>query len=240
MVILLQPCMQEYTLPPASCLGLTIRRIVYVCVCFRHTPDFFYVFLSEFGATNRSFALPDDGLLIHVLTSDPPGEQTQARGENKWVAGGGRSHLLLTFFVIRPLTTHPFRDGAWGSGKSGRLKYENPGLWSSRAVTKTARAKRQLKSKRRNTPHTKRAPNVGRSRSKETSSKRRMTQPAPVDAYHTDGVVQSSVHFVTMAHHGPWSLLRGAIVNRTYGTYKNLYISPFLLTRYGHIYYAPP
>ena len=35
-------------------------------------------------------------------------------------------------------------------------------------------------------------------------------------------------------------LLRGAIVNRTYGIYKNLYISPFLLTIFGPINYGPP
>ena len=35
-------------------------------------------------------------------------------------------------------------------------------------------------------------------------------------------------------------LLRGIIVNRTYGTHKNLYISVFLLTIFGPIYYGPP
>ena len=35
-------------------------------------------------------------------------------------------------------------------------------------------------------------------------------------------------------------LLRGAIVNRTYGTHKNLYISLFLQTIYDPIYYGPP
>ena len=34
--------------------------------------------------------------------------------------------------------------------------------------------------------------------------------------------------------------LRGAIVNRTYGTNKNLYTSLFLLTIFGPIYYGPP
>ena len=34
-------------------------------------------------------------------------------------------------------------------------------------------------------------------------------------------------------------LLRGTIVNRTYGTHKNLYISLFLPTICGHIYYVP-
>ena len=32
----------------------------------------------------------------------------------------------------------------------------------------------------------------------------------------------------------------GTIVNRTYGTHKNLYISPFLLPILGPIYYGPP
>ena len=36
------------------------------------------------------------------------------------------------------------------------------------------------------------------------------------------------------------TLLRGAILNRTYGTHKTLYISLFLLTIFGPIYYAPP
>ena len=35
-------------------------------------------------------------------------------------------------------------------------------------------------------------------------------------------------------------LLRGAILKRTYGTYKNLYISLFFLTIFGPIYYGPP
>ena len=35
-------------------------------------------------------------------------------------------------------------------------------------------------------------------------------------------------------------VLRGTIVNRTYGTHKNLYIYLFLLTIFGPIYYGPP
>ena len=35
-------------------------------------------------------------------------------------------------------------------------------------------------------------------------------------------------------------LLRGAILNRTYVKHKNLYISLFLLTIVGPIYYGPP
>ena len=35
-------------------------------------------------------------------------------------------------------------------------------------------------------------------------------------------------------------LLRGAIVNRTYDTHKNLYVSPFLLTIFGPVNYGPP
>ena len=39
--------------------------------------------------------------------------------------------------------------------------------------------------------------------------------------------------YVCMRH------LRGAILNRTYGTHKNLYISLFCLTIFGPIYYGP-
>ena len=35
-------------------------------------------------------------------------------------------------------------------------------------------------------------------------------------------------------------LLRGTLVNRTYGGLKNLYIHLFLLTIFGSIYYRPP
>ena len=35
-------------------------------------------------------------------------------------------------------------------------------------------------------------------------------------------------------------LLRGTIVNRAYGTHKNLYISVFLLTIFGPINFGPP
>ena len=35
-------------------------------------------------------------------------------------------------------------------------------------------------------------------------------------------------------------LLRGAILNRTYGKHKNLYMLPFLRTKFGPIYYGPP
>ena len=35
-------------------------------------------------------------------------------------------------------------------------------------------------------------------------------------------------------------LLRGALVNRTYGVHKNPYISPFLPTIFGPVNYAPP
>ena len=34
--------------------------------------------------------------------------------------------------------------------------------------------------------------------------------------------------------------IRGTIVNRTYGSHKNLHISLFLLPIFGPIYYAPP
>ena len=35
-------------------------------------------------------------------------------------------------------------------------------------------------------------------------------------------------------------LLRGTILNRTYGTHKKLYTSLFLPTIFGSIYYGPP
>ena len=35
-------------------------------------------------------------------------------------------------------------------------------------------------------------------------------------------------------------LLRGTVVSRTYGAHKKLYISVFLLTISGPIYYGPP
>ena len=35
-------------------------------------------------------------------------------------------------------------------------------------------------------------------------------------------------------------LLRGGILNRTYGTHKTLYIYLYLLTLFGPIYYGPP
>ena len=35
-------------------------------------------------------------------------------------------------------------------------------------------------------------------------------------------------------------LLRGIIVNRTYGIHKNLFISPFSPTIFGPINYGPP
>ena len=37
-----------------------------------------------------------------------------------------------------------------------------------------------------------------------------------------------------------YALLRGTIVNRTYGVNKNLYIQPFLLTIFGPINYGAP
>ena len=40
--------------------------------------------------------------------------------------------------------------------------------------------------------------------------------------------------------HGSIILLRGAIVNRTYGILKNLYVYPFLLTIFGPVNYGPP
>ena len=37
----------------------------------------------------------------------------------------------------------------------------------------------------------------------------------------------------------PWVLLPGTMVNRTYGTHKNIYVYPCLLTTFGPIYYGP-
>ena len=42
------------------------------------------------------------------------------------------------------------------------------------------------------------------------------------------------------SHISRFSLLRGNVLNRTYGRDKNLYISLFLLTMFGPIYYGPP
>ena len=39
---------------------------------------------------------------------------------------------------------------------------------------------------------------------------------------------------------GVEELLRGTLVNRTYGGHENLCIDPFLLTMFGPIYYRPP
>ena len=44
----------------------------------------------------------------------------------------------------------------------------------------------------------------------------------------------------TIITSGKSLLLRGAIVNRTYGTHKNLYIYVFLPTIFGPINYGPP
>ena len=52
--------------------------------------------------------------------------------------------------------------------------------------------------------------------------------------------------FIVFLHQSAWSteknihILRGTILNRTYGPYTNLYISLFLLTIFGPIYYGPP
>ena len=43
---------------------------------------------------------------------------------------------------------------------------------------------------------------------------------------------------VPLVHSGFWLPLQGTIVNRTYGTHKNLAISLFLLTIFGPIYYG--
>ena len=46
-----------------------------------------------------------------------------------------------------------------------------------------------------------------------------------------------------MLHHAYrcwWAPLRGTILNRTYGEHKNLYVSLFVPTMFGPIYYGPP
>ena len=54
--------------------------------------------------------------------------------------------------------------------------------------------------------------------------------------------VQFAKHVCPPPYHGMAlsGYYGGTIVNRTYGTYKNLYISLFLLTIFGPIYYRPP
>ena len=56
-------------------------------------------------------------------------------------------------------------------------------------------------------------------------------------------IVQGSVHTVVQIDPNQGTcatVLRGTILNRTYGTYKILCISLFLLTMFGPIYYGPP
>ena len=56
------------------------------------------------------------------------------------------------------------------------------------------------------------------------------------DAYrHYRGTIATDcIRKMTLNYYG------GTILNRTCGTDKNLYISLFLLTRFGPIYYGPP
>ena len=63
------------------------------------------------------------------------------------------------------------------------------------------------------------------------------------------GVCRSAcrLHLVSLCRLGtigcpfrPVLLVRGTMVNRTYGTHRNLHISIFLLTIFGPIYYGPP
>ena len=52
---------------------------------------------------------------------------------------------------------------------------------------------------------------------------------------------RNTVGFPSVAPiHATILLVRGTIINRTYGTYTNLYISLFLLNIFGPIYYGPP
>ena len=52
-------------------------------------------------------------------------------------------------------------------------------------------------------------------------------------------IVHSTYLYVQLTRFG-WGVFRGIILNRTYGTYKNLYISLFLITTFGPTYYGPP
>ena len=73
------------------------------------------------------------------------------------------------------------------------------------------------------------------------------TQECGASSYYGQGFGRftPSVSAVTIWR-GQWSdfdpsiLLRGTILNRTYGTDKKLYISLFLPTIFGPIYYGPP
>ena len=52
---------------------------------------------------------------------------------------------------------------------------------------------------------------------------------------------QESMHLIPGINiNSTGTVLRGTIVNRTYDTHKKLYISLFLLTIFGPIYYGPP
>ena len=49
---------------------------------------------------------------------------------------------------------------------------------------------------------------------------------------HQNPATSSALDYTTV-------LLRGNIVNRTYGIHKNLYVNPFLLTIFGPVNYGP-
>ena len=72
----------------------------------------------------------------------------------------------------------------------------------------------------------------------------------PRNSWNLNGLSQknkkrgTAVGFVLLAVRANWvksgyPLLRGTLLNRTYGLYKNLYISLFLLTIFGPVYYDP-
>ena len=54
------------------------------------------------------------------------------------------------------------------------------------------------------------------------------------------GGIADSARFVQSILMSDTVILRGTIVNRTYGTHKNLHIYLFLPTTFGPIYYGPP
>ena len=60
-----------------------------------------------------------------------------------------------------------------------------------------------------------------------------------MDSMHTTRT-ESSVSSSGPQREAFLSLLRRTILNRTYGTHKNIYVSLFLLTILGPIYYGPP
>ena len=69
----------------------------------------------------------------------------------------------------------------------------------------------------------------------QPSSQKHHPTGQPLSSILIPGTYQQSINIP-----GTWYIiLRGTIVNRTYGTHKNLYIYPFLLTIFGPINYGP-